>query len=187
DQLALLLGVPEQQQLKLEFCSPLGAVLQAVKGFAAPETGHVFASARKLWEELGSPSEFLRVPFGQSRYHVARGEFDLAQRLDEDLLRISHQRNDAAGLVLGHLSSGRTFMLAGRFTQSQAHLEEVLALYDPIYRRSLVHQAGEHPHVLSQAYLGIVLFCLGYPGQALARSNATLAEARGLAHLPSLA
>ena len=39
----------------------------------------------------------------------------------------------------------------------------------------------------SQAYLGIVLFCLGFPDQALARSNAAIAEARRLAHPPSLA
>ena len=35
--------------------------------------------------------------------------------------------------------------------------------------------------------LGIVLFCLGYPEQALARSKAAIAEARRLVHPPSLA
>ena len=35
--------------------------------------------------------------------------------------------------------------------------------------------------------MGIVLFCLGYPNQALARSNAAIIEARRLAHPPSLA
>jgi len=35
--------------------------------------------------------------------------------------------------------------------------------------------------------LGNVLFCLGFPNQASVRSNAAIAEARRLAHLPSLA
>jgi predicted ATPase len=39
----------------------------------------------------------------------------------------------------------------------------------------------------SQAYLGIVLLCLGFPDQALAQGNAAIAEARRLAHPPSLA
>ena len=73
----------------------------AVKGFAAPETGHAYARARELWEQLGSPSEFLQIPFGQSLYHAYRGELDLALRLDEDLLRLSRQRNDSAGLASG--------------------------------------------------------------------------------------
>jgi predicted ATPase len=154
---------------------------------AAPETGQAYARARELWEELGSPAEFVQIPFGQSRYHAYRGEFDLALRLDEDLLRLSRRRNDPAGLVLGHLSSGRNLMFAGRFSASRSHLEALLALYDPLAHSSLVHQAGFHPNGNAQACLGIVLLSLGYPDQALARSKAAAAEARRLAHLPSLA
>jgi predicted ATPase len=51
----------------------------------------------------------------------------------------------------------------------------------------LVREAGVDPQVLSQAFLGIVLFCLGYPDQALAQSRAAIAEARRLTHPPSLA
>jgi hypothetical protein len=47
--------------------------------------------ARELWEQLGSPSEFLQIPYGQARYHLYRGELDEALRLDKDLLRLSHQ------------------------------------------------------------------------------------------------
>jgi predicted ATPase len=187
DQLALLPDAPERQRRELELCSALGAVLMAAKGIAAPETGHAYARARELWEQLGSPSEFLRIPYGQSLYHMFRGEFDLAQRRDEDLLRLSRQRNDSAGLVLGSDSFGRNLMLAGKFASSRLHLEEGLALYDPVSHCSLVHQIGTHPHVTSQAYMGLVLFCLGFPDRALAQSTAAIDEARRLAHPPSLA
>jgi TolB-like protein/class 3 adenylate cyclase/predicted ATPase len=187
DQLALLPHSLDRQRQELEFRSALGAALIAAKGFAAPETGHAFARARELWEQLGSPADYLRIPYGQSVYHAGRGELDLAQRVDKDLLRLSRQRNDSAGLVLGHYTSSRTAMFVGRFTSSRSHLEELLALYDPISNSSLVHQAGVHPHVTSRVFLGIVLFCLGYPDQAFAQSSAGLAEARRLAHPPSLA
>lgn len=187
DQLALLPDGPDRQQQELEFNSALGAVLFASKGLAAPETGRAYCRARELWDQIGSPTEFLHVPYGQSRYHLFRGKLELARGLDEDLLRLSGKRNDTAGLVLGHQSLGRNLMLVGRFAQSRSHLEEVLGLYDPISHGSLAHQTGNDPHVTSQAYLGIVLFCLGYPGQALARSNAAISEARKLAHPPSLA
>jgi predicted ATPase len=187
DQLTLLPDTPKRRRQELEFCSALGAALLSVKGQAAPETGQAYARARELWEQLGSPSEFLKVPYGQSLYHVFRGEFDLALRVDENLLRLSDQRNDSAGLVLGHLSSGRTLMLVGKFAASRSHLETVLALYDPISHGSLVHHTTTHPHVNSQAILGIDLFCLGYPDQALAQSNPAIAEARRLAHPQTLA
>jgi DNA-binding winged helix-turn-helix (wHTH) protein/predicted ATPase len=187
DQLALLPDSTERQRQELELRSSLGAVLISVKGYAAPETGDAYARAREVWEQLGSPSEFLQIPFGQSLNHALRGELDLAERLDGELLRLSHQRGDSAGLILGHLSSGRRLMIADRFASSRSHLEAVLALYDPISHNSVVLQAGSHPHVSAQAVLGVVLFCLGYPDQALVQGNAAIAEARRLGHPPSLA
>jgi predicted ATPase len=187
DQAALLPDTPQRQRKELELRSALGAVLLAVKGYAASETGHAYGRARGLWEQLGSPSEFLQILYGQSRYHMVRGELDRALRLDQDLLRLSRQRNDSGGLILGHYASGANSALAGRFASSRSDLEEALALYDPISHRSLVNQFGLNPEVGSQAYLGFVLFCLGYPDQALAASDAVIAEARRLAHPPSLA
>jgi len=185
DQLALLADTPERRRQELEFCSALGAVLLTVKGGGAAEVGHAYARARELWEQLGSPREYLSIAYGQSRHHSTRGEKDLAQRLDEELLRLSRERNDSNGLVLGYLSSGRRLMFAGRFASSRSRLEKVLALYDPMSHSSLVHQIGNYPQTMSQALLGIVLFCLGYPDQALKQSSAAIAEARRLAHPPS--
>ncbi len=187
DQLALLPDNPDRQRQELELCSALGAALQAVRGLAAPETGRAYARAHKLWEQVGSPSAFLHIPYGQSRYHMYRGELELALRLDEDLLRLSSERNDTAGLVLGHHRCGRDLMVAGRFALSRSHLEAVLALYDPISHHSLLRHIGTHPHITSQALLGIVLFCLGFPDRALAESSAAIAEAWRLAHPASLA
>jgi len=185
EQLALLPDTPERQRQELEFWIALGAALMTVKGYAAPETGQAYDRARELWEQLGSPTEFLQIPYAQSNYHMGRGELDLARRLDDDLLRLSRERNDSAGLVLGHLSSGRDLMLVGRFTLSRSHFEEVIALYDPHSHRSLSH--ANYPRVSAQAYSAIVLFCLGFPDQALAQSSAAIGEALRLAYPPSLA
>jgi predicted ATPase len=186
-QLALLPDDAARQRQELEFYSALGAVLQAVKGFAAPETGDAYARARELWERLGSPSEFLHIPRGQSIYYAIRGQFDLALRMDKDLLRLSRQRNDPARLVLAHYSAGRTLMFTGRLVSSQSHLEAALALYDRASHASLVDQAGVDPYVNAQAVLASVHFCRGYPDRALARSNAAIAESLRLGHQPSLA
>jgi len=187
DQLALLPDSLEHRRQELEFRSSLGTVLQSVKGYAAPETGQALGRARELWEQLGSPSEFLQVSYAQSLYHAIRGELNLAHRLDEDFLRLSRQRNDPAGLVLAHQSCGRNLMYAGRLVVARSHLEEALARCGSESQQSLIRQAGVHPQVASQAFLAIVLFCLGYPAQALARSTTAIAEARRLGHPPSLA
>jgi hypothetical protein len=153
-----------------------------VKGFGAAETGSAFAGALELWERLGSPSQYPHIPYGHSRYYAACGKFDVVESLDRDLLRLSRRRNDNGGLVLGHLTSGRNLGMVGKFASSRKHLEEVLALYDPTSHSSLIHQAAFHPRVNSQGFLGIVLFCLGFPDQALERSEAAVLEVGKLAH-----
>jgi class 3 adenylate cyclase/predicted ATPase len=187
DQLVMLPDSRQRQQQELEFWSALGAALRFIKGQATPEMGQAYARARELWEQLGCPSEFLHIPYGQSFYHMYRGEFDVAQRLDEDLLRLSRQRNNTAGLVLGHASAGRTLMYLGRFAAARSHLEKVLALYDPISHAGLLQHSASHPRLSAMGQFGIALFCLGFPDQALAQSKAAIAEAVALAHAPSLA
>jgi class 3 adenylate cyclase/predicted ATPase len=187
DQLTLLPDDLAHRRQELEFRSSLGTVLQSVKGYAAPETGQTLARARALWEQLGSPSEFLQVSYAQSLYHEIRGELSLAHRLGQELLLLSRQRNELAGLVLAHQSLGRNLMFSGKFASARTHLEETFALCSSDSDHSFVRQAGVHPQVASQAFLAIVLFCLGCPDQAFARSTAAIAEARRLAHPPSLA
>jgi class 3 adenylate cyclase/predicted ATPase len=187
EQLALLPDDFARQRQELEFRSSLGTVLQSARGYAAPETGETLARARELWQLLGYPSEFLHVCYAQSLYHAVRGELDLAHGFDNDLLRLSQQRNDAAGLILAHHSLGRNLMYAGELSSARYHLEEALELGRLRLQHSLVRQAGVHPQVASQAFLAIVLFCLGHVVEARARSTAAIAEARRLAHPPSLA
>jgi class 3 adenylate cyclase/predicted ATPase len=178
---------PERRRQELEFRSGLSALLRFVAGQAAPETGQAYVRARELWEQLGCPSEFYQVPYGQSRYYMDRGELDRAQLIAEELSRLGRQRNDSAGLLLGCFATGQNLMFAGKFTSSRSFLEEVQAIYDPVSHGSVVHQIGPHPHVGARVYLAKVMFCLGYPDYALASCNAAIAEARRLAHQPSLA
>ena len=187
NQLRLLPDNPERQRQELEFCSALGAVLRGLKGTAAPATGHAFTRARELWEQLGFPPEYLYVGYLQSRYHVFRGELGLALRQDEELLRLSRRQNDPIGLILSHTTAGLNLMSAGKFASSRSHLEEAVALCDPAFHRPLIHQAGVHPYGSALPWLGIVLFCLGFPDQALARARTAAIEAGRLAHPPTLA
>jgi predicted ATPase len=61
DQLALLPDTAGYKRRKLEYYSAMGAALRAAKSFAAPETGNAYTRARELWEQLGSPPEFLQI------------------------------------------------------------------------------------------------------------------------------
>jgi len=147
--------------------------------------GLAYARGLELWTRLGSPAEFLDVPYGRLRYLLFSGELASALGLAEDLLRLSYERDDAAGLVQGHFAIGRTLMFIGRFGPARSHLEKSLSLHNEIGRPAIT-QMGVQTYGV-QMYSAIVLACLGYPDQALSNSAASAVEARGLADPISLA
>jgi tetratricopeptide (TPR) repeat protein len=177
DQLALLPNTPERSKQELEFLNSRGAALYALKGPGAPEMGLAYARGLELWTRAGSPAEFINVAYGRLRYLLFSGELASALGLAEDLLRLSHERDDPAGLVQGHFAIGRTLMFIGRFGPARFHLEKSLSLYNKM--RSAIYDVGAMQIGL-QVYSAIVLVCLGYPDQALSNSAAATVEARGL-------
>jgi predicted ATPase len=185
--LRLLPDGRERQREELDLQANLGAIRFAIRGWAAPETGQCYARARALWEELGYPSEFVRVPWGQWMYHLNRGDLDLALRLAEDLMDRCQERADIRGLILAHLCRGGTRLLRGNFGSSCAHFGKIDHLYVADLHRDLVQQAGVNPHAMGLTFLGFAHFCLGYPEQALAYVNAAIAEAQTEQHRPSIA
>src|SRR5260370_9293066 len=73
---------------------------------------------------------------------VSSSDLTEMRHLGQDLLRLSADRDDSAGLVLGHSATGQGLLLAGEFAVSRTHLEQVLALYDPV-----LHQRSEERRV----------------------------------------
>ena len=172
DQLALLTGHCERKRQELELCSSLGAVLLCRQRLGASGNGRCICPRTRAVGPVrfsrGVPSHPLwavslshhprRIGFGAA---LGRG-FAASEPPAHRFCRCSFWVT---------LSSGRTLMFAGRFASSRSHLEAGLALNDPISHRSLIHQAATPPTSHSQAELAIVLFCLGYPDQALARAT----------------
>jgi predicted ATPase len=76
--------------------------------------------------------------------------------------------------------------LLGELAPSREHNEQAMALYDPQQHHSLAVLYGQDPQVSSLAAAG-TLWQLGYPDQALKRSQEAVTLARALSHPFSLA
>ena len=133
----------------------LGAVLQAVKGWRAPETGRGLWPRRELWEELGPPRSSFKFPMGIDD-HMHRGELDLARRLDQDLLQSQPATRRCAGSFWVTHASVEPCCIAGRFASSRSHLEKALAIYDPISHSALSSASEFMTRGSAQGNLGVV-------------------------------
>ena len=176
--LCLLSGMPDdvtrhEQELGLQI--ELGHALFATKGYAAPESGEAFARARQLCELLNRPPS-REILIGQFVFNIGREELQQAEHHADAIRRAGEARNDQRWNAAGMACSGFISFLRGRFTDARAHYENVLGLWDPTYRPSVV--SPDDPYVASLIILSRTLLCLGYVDQARLRRDEALAEAR---------
>jgi predicted ATPase len=189
--LALLATLPEapvrtQQELDLQIA--LGPALVATKGQAAPEVEQTYARARLLCEQVSETHQVFSTLRGLCLFYRNHGALLTARELGEQLLRLAQREATPTHLLEAHIYLGLTLAFLGEYAAARTHLEQGSALTEPMDQPALT--LGGHivvPEVGGLVYAAPTLWCLGYPAQALGRSQEALALAKALAHHHSLA
>jgi len=183
--LALLETLPQtldrlQQELPLQ--TTLGSLLQALKGYGAPEAERPYARARELCQQLGPNLQLFWALRGLSGFYLMRAELQTAKELGEQLLALAENLQDSAFFIEAHHSQLITLTCLGELVLARHHFERVLALYDPQKHNPLTSSALQDPKVTALAFAARLLWMLGYPDQALQRSREALTLAEELSH-----
>jgi predicted ATPase len=188
--LELLMTLPEsperaRQELALQLALGIAWMTTAVP---APEMEKAVTRARELCRQTGKTSQLCQVLGGLSILHYVRAEHQRARELGEEALSLAQRAKDPLHVTLGHWYLGFILFCLGEYTTARAHLEQMISFYEPQqHHRSLVLLRGSDVGVGALAYDACCLWCLGYPKQALRRSQEALALARELGHPFSLA
>jgi TOMM system kinase/cyclase fusion protein len=174
-----------RQELAVQLA--LGPALMVTRGFTAPEVAATYGRARQLCEDLGDRQQLFPILFGLWRSAYVRAQLPAARALGEQLLRLAASQADPALLVDAHGALGQTLCIQGELTLAREHLQQVVALYEPQQHLAMAFRFGYDPGVYARAVEGWVLWLLGYPEQALRRSQDALTMARELSHPFTLA
>jgi predicted ATPase/class 3 adenylate cyclase len=185
--LKTLPDTPERAQQELLLQTTLGSVLMATKGFAAPEVEKGFTRARELCRQIGEVPQLFPVLRGLASFYSVRPDYKTSQELGEQCLRLAQLQQDPLLLLGAHMELGATLFYVGEFTQALKHLEQGITLYDPEKHRSHAFLYGQDFGVSCLSRASHVLWFLGYPDQALKKSQEALALAQELSHPFSLA
>ncbi|MDH4135985.1 MAG: AAA family ATPase, partial [Anaerolineae bacterium] len=188
--LALLMALPDsperaQQELALQLALGMGWLSTSAP---APEVEKAYIRARELCQQMGKTSQLCRVVGELSIMYYVWAEHQRARELAEEALSLAQQAEDPLLVALGHWYLGFILFGLGQYTTALTHLERVIAFYNPErHHRSLVVLSVSDAGLSALAYAACCLWCLGYPEQALKRSQQALALARELDHAFSLA
>jgi predicted ATPase len=178
---------PERLQHELDVQITLGRALTVTKGYAAPEVGHAYARARELCQQVGETPQLFPVLRGLWNFYLIRTELRTARELAEQLLHLAQRTQDPALLQQAHSAMAGALVHLGEFAATHEHLQQGLTLHDPPQHRALPLRLEIDLGVFFRAYMTRPLWLLGYPDQAIRRSQEALTLAQELAHPFSLA
>ncbi|MEM7354661.1 MAG: hypothetical protein AAF657_27885, partial [Acidobacteriota bacterium] len=170
------------QELALQ--TALGNALVATRGYGVEEVGQSYTRAYELSRLLDQPAEELTAAWGLAFFRVMRAEFEEAKALGQECLQRGQAAGDGALTLIGHRILGMTLHYTGDQVGAREHLER-----DLDSERSRLGRGAEleEPLVYCRSLLGLVLWILGYPDQALERCHEAAKMARRINHPMSLA
>ena len=187
DLLATLPATPVRAQQEIDLQIALGPALMVTRGWAAPEVEQTYARARALCTQLGETPQLFPTLWGLWRFYQSRGAFPTARDLGEQLMRLAARADDPTRRLEAHGALGQTLFQLGEYAAAWRHLEQGIGLIDSMTQRALVLRHGDAPGVACLSFAALTLWCLGYPVQAVQRSQEALALALALEHPFSLA
>ena len=176
---------PERAQQELGLQLALGTPLIAVKGFASPEVGKVYARAREICQQAGEVPQLFPVLWGLWVFYTARAEHETAHQLSEQCLRLAETTRDPGLLVEAHHAIGVTLTALAEFGPGLEHLDYVIAHHNASRHDTFPY--GQDPKVVCLSQAAWTLWIHGYPERALRRNEEAIALARELSHPYSLA
>ena len=158
------------------------------RGHGARKVEATYTRALALCQQVGDAAQRFAVLLGLRRLHYARGNLQQAQGLSEELLALAQQADDAEHLARAHQMLAEVLREQGAFAQTRDHAAQGSALYDRQQHRAQAFVYGTDTGVVAcLSYEAIALWMLGYPDQALQRSQQGQALAQELAHPFNLA
>jgi predicted ATPase/DNA-binding winged helix-turn-helix (wHTH) protein len=178
----ILPETPERTEQELQVHMALGPALIATKGYADPDVGHTYSRARELCQQVGETPHLFPVLLGLWVFNLVRGELRTARHEAEEFLRLVNRQQAPALFMEAHEALGLTLTHLGECAIARRHLEQSLALYNSRQHRSLAFLYGQDHGVVCLSYAAWVLWLLGYPDQALQRSQEALSLAQELSH-----
>jgi class 3 adenylate cyclase len=147
----LLIDLPEnieRDRQELGLLMDWRTALQAVKGYAHPETHRALARAQDLAERLGETHQITTLLNGLSASAFTLGQMGIAQELAERELRLAQLSGDRGLLCAAHRRLGENLLFSGEFIKAHKHLERASSYFDDTVAQRLTSLDAIVPSVI---------------------------------------
>jgi DNA-binding SARP family transcriptional activator len=172
----------ERDETELDYLITMGSLLTQRSYHGSTEVVQIYERAQDLCKQLNRPTypPLLRA---LAVANIPSAKFKNARKLGEQLLNISKAEDSNFLRIEAHYILGVSNFWLGEFILSRGHLEKSIACYNPDQSQYHTLSYTQDPKVICQVRLALVLWCLGYPEQAVKASQEALDYARQIGHL----
>ena len=191
--LAAVRGLPEgperlQTELRLQMLRAVA--IRFSKGWSSSDLEKSLVRARQICQQLQDAPELFPVMYNVTFFRMIRG--DLAE-VREQLKTLAEQAESSQSeakpaykMAVQHLACVTCEFSFGDVIEANHRLEEARELHAPAEHKRYTAMFGTDPGMLARAMSARVLWALGHPDRAEARSLETIGIARKLRHPSSL-
>ncbi|MDD5333127.1 MAG: BTAD domain-containing putative transcriptional regulator [Rhodoferax sp.] len=183
--LQLLLTLPpstERDRLEFALCTSLGSTLIATRGYGSEEVAAQYTRAAQLAQGLGDRNGLFKATWGLWLGSSSRVGHVHSLELANQMLQLAQRDLDPLHLQKAHYAMGNSLLWTGQLSQARQHQEQGMALYQAAHHDIMVRELGENICVSTGSQLAWVLWLQGFPDQARAIGEKTLALARETQH-----
>ena len=163
-----------RSEFELDLLLLLGVALSASEGYGSHEVHQVYSRAEQACARVGDPNRRFAAMRGMFSYYNALSEMDKVLIIGRNLLDLAEQAGSTAMLLEAFLSLGQVHLFSGSLEEARKYLESGCRLVDEVQKAGTVSSMGQDPGVVCLSHLSLALWYLGYPDQALARSQAAM-------------
>ncbi len=168
---------PQRDQSELLLQTDLGQTLMNAQGYVSEEARQAFSRAHTLSQRVADSPQLPRALTGLWFFYLGKCELKIAATLAEQILQLG--QNDPGSLAhqVGLFTLGDTWFWQGAILDARMSLEQSLAASVP-KRSSSSNAATETYKAMASIYLAMSLWVLGFPEQALRKSQDALQAAQ---------
>ncbi len=186
DILARHSDLPERDQHELALQLILGPARLMTQGWTSVEAEQAYIRARELGH-VSNTRQLATALYGLATVYELRGEYIKTQKILEERLQLPRDPDDPRLQLESHELLACSTFHQGDFVEALNHADQALTFCTPAGAEPLTPLLGEDPSVSSYHWAGLALWFLGYPDQAVARSQTALNEAKDLGYTFGLA
>ena len=180
---ALLDEGRDRDILELDLLISLGGPMSAAQGYSAADVEKIYLRAKALAECLDDEVKLYQCVSGLSRCYVTRGQYGRAQEAGETMLDLARRKPGESGYLLeAERALGTVLAARGRLHEAVEHLENGIRIYDPNRHHRHALPFASDPGLTCMLWSLPPLWVLGYPEQAIKRSDYALDLATDLRH-----